>query len=63
MFSVSSTISNMLYQSVDNYLNYTAVFIYSLFNDASSILDSISSNSRMTVNNELGRMWKEAVVD
>jgi hypothetical protein len=35
----------------------------SLFNDAFSILDYISSNERMIVNNELERMWKEAVVD
>jgi xanthine dehydrogenase iron-sulfur cluster and FAD-binding subunit A len=40
------------------------LFIYSLFNDAFSISDYRASNERMrmTVNNELERMWKEAVV-
>jgi hypothetical protein len=38
------------------------LFVYSLFNDVFSISDYIASNERMIVNNELGRMWKEAVV-
>jgi hypothetical protein len=38
------------------------LFIYNLFNDAFSSTDYILSNERMTVNNELERMWKEAVV-
>jgi hypothetical protein len=37
-------------------------FIYSLFNDAFSISDYIASKERVIVNNELGKMWKEAVV-
>jgi hypothetical protein len=44
-------------------LNCTAyLFICSLFNDAFSISDYTASNERMIVNNELERMWKEAVV-
>jgi hypothetical protein len=38
------------------------LFIYSLFNDAFSISDYITSNERMIVNNELERMWNEVVV-
>jgi hypothetical protein len=38
------------------------LFIYSLFNDNFSISDYIASNEKMIVNNELERMWKEAVV-
>jgi hypothetical protein len=38
------------------------ILIYNLFNDAFSISDYIASNERMIVNNELERMWKEAVV-
>jgi hypothetical protein len=37
-------------------------FIDSLFNDAFSGADNIASNKRMIANNELERMWKEAVV-
>jgi hypothetical protein len=37
-------------------------FIYSLFNDAFNSSDYIASNERMIVNNELERIWKEAVV-
>jgi hypothetical protein len=37
-------------------------FIYSLFNDAFSVSDFIASNEMIMVNNELERMWKEAVV-
>jgi hypothetical protein len=37
-------------------------FICSLFNDAFSISDFTASNERLIVSNELGRMWKEAVV-
>jgi hypothetical protein len=40
------------------------LFIYSLFNDAFSSSDYTASNERMRmiVNNELERMWKEAVL-
>jgi hypothetical protein len=40
----------------------TCLFIYSLFNDSFSISYYIASNEMMIVNNELERMWKEAVV-
>jgi hypothetical protein len=44
-------------------INYL-FFIYSLFKDAFSISDKTASNERMMmiVNNELEKMWKEAVV-
>jgi hypothetical protein len=44
--------------------HYTSLFIYSLFNDAFSVSDYTVSNERMRmiVNNELERMWKEAVM-
>jgi hypothetical protein len=38
------------------------LFTYSLFNDAFSSSHFIASNERIIVNNELERMWKEAVV-
>jgi hypothetical protein len=38
------------------------LFIHSLFHDAFSISDYIVSNERMIVNNEMERLWKEAVV-
>jgi hypothetical protein len=38
------------------------VFFYILFNDASSNSDSVQSYEIITVNNELGRMWKKAAV-
>jgi hypothetical protein len=38
------------------------LFIYSLFNDAFSSSDYVTSNERIIVNNELERMWKEAVM-
>jgi hypothetical protein len=43
---------------------FLSLFIYSLFNDAFSISNYTASNERMRmiVNNELERMWKEAVV-
>jgi hypothetical protein len=37
-------------------------FIYNLFNGTVSISDKKASDERMIVNNELERMWKEAVV-
>jgi hypothetical protein len=45
-----------------NLQNLLVLFIYSLFNYAFSISDCTVSNERMIVNNELERMWKEAVV-
>jgi hypothetical protein len=38
------------------------IFIYSIFNDVFCISHYITSNERMIVNNELERIWKEAVV-
>jgi hypothetical protein len=38
------------------------LFIYSLFNDAFSSSDYTASSEKMIVNNELERIWKEAVV-
>jgi hypothetical protein len=38
------------------------IVVCNLFNDAINNPDSIESNNRMTVNGELERMWKEAVV-
>jgi hypothetical protein len=38
------------------------VFVCSLFNDAVSNSYYTASNSRMKVNNELERMWKETAV-
>jgi hypothetical protein len=40
----------------------TLFFIYDLFNDAFRILDYTALNGRMILNNELERMWKEAVI-
>jgi hypothetical protein len=41
------------------------VFIYNLFKDAvgNSYYEYIASNGYMIVNNELEKVWKEAVVD
>jgi hypothetical protein len=41
---------------------FALLFTYNLFNAAFNISDYIASNERMIVNNELERMWKEAVV-
>jgi hypothetical protein len=41
--------------------NFTLPF--TLLNDDASNLDNIASNSRMTVNSELERIWKESVID
>jgi hypothetical protein len=41
---------------------YNYLFIYSLFKNAFSSSDYIASNERIMVNNELERMWKEAVI-
>jgi hypothetical protein len=38
------------------------LFIYSFFNDAFSSSDYRALNEMMIANNELGMMWKEAVV-
>jgi hypothetical protein len=38
------------------------LFIYSLLNDFVSSSDYIESNKRIIVNNEMERIWKEAVV-
>jgi hypothetical protein len=42
-------------------INFYLLFI--LCNDVFSSSDYIASNERMLVNNELERMWKEAVVE
>jgi hypothetical protein len=38
------------------------VFIYSLLNNAFSSSSCIAADGRLTVNNELERMWKVAIV-
>jgi hypothetical protein len=41
---------------------YIYLFICGLFNDAASNSNCMASNDRIIVNNELERIWKEAVV-
>jgi hypothetical protein len=41
---------------------YDVIPVCSLFKDAFSNSDYIASNEGMTVNNELGRVWKEVVL-
>jgi hypothetical protein len=61
MFLVSLTLSlSMSRRMLGSYLDY--LFVYSLFNDAFSSSDHISSDYRMIVNNELERTSKEAAV-
>jgi hypothetical protein len=45
-----------------NLTYYHCLFIYTLFNDPFNDSDYTASNVRMTVNNELERVWKEVVI-
>jgi hypothetical protein len=44
------------------YKKYLYLFICSLFNDAANNSYYVALNDRIVVNNELERIWKEAVV-
>jgi hypothetical protein len=54
----SQYLGNQMTFAIRSYL-----FIYNLFNEAASNSDCIESNVRVKLNNELGFMWMEALLE